>query len=293
MKILFLCALGFWLGSTPAQAKTPEEIRGAIQNEIRQRHPNPPPNFWNNLGLEALPVIKQMYRTSEDVNEKSWLVGGMSFFDDPETTQLLKSEITSGDDEVLKKKMLAALMQSQGDSEYDFVEPYLKDEDAHIRMAVAQGLKNMSSDRARKRLEAFYQQERLAWVKEGVQKSKTEDVMKIKRADDRVSDSKKEIMVVPVPTPMPEKDWAGEWKGVYVTPSKTGPTNVFLTYNPKPTTALPKWKVELRQPKRAKQELSEKDFDIVYYQTATSHWLEVRNKKADSVFIGQKGKTKP
>ncbi len=158
----------FVLAATSSFALNRDEIRDAIQNEINQRHPNPSPNFWENLGTDAIPVIKQMYGETNDVYIKSWLIEGMSHFNDTTMTSILKNDIRSTDDEVMKKKMLSSLIRSQGEEALEFVEPYLKDEDAHVRLAVAQALNERGGERSRKRIEAFQREEKVAWVKTGV-----------------------------------------------------------------------------------------------------------------------------
>jgi hypothetical protein len=285
LTVLFFVSI---LLQTAALAATPAEIKAEIQNQISQRHPNPPEDFWEKLGPDAVPVIKQMYKESNDAYAKSWLVDGMGHFDDPEITSILKSQIASTDNEVLKKSMLSSLIRSQGDGVYDDVEPYLKDKDPHIRLAVATGLRDHAdSERARKRLEEFNRQEKVAWIKEGLKQKKEADLLAVKKTgeDERITNDAPK----PSPTPLPEKAWAGEWKGAYITPKKNTAAIVNLTLlNEKPKKDEAKWKIDLKLPKQARRELREKDVEIVYYQTASSHWVEVRNKKDDSIFIGQR-----
>ncbi|MBC7396101.1 MAG: hypothetical protein H7333_01545, partial [Bdellovibrionales bacterium] len=104
-------------------AASSDEIRDAIHARMSERHPEPNPNFWTQLGPEALPVIKAMYQASTSPIEQTWLIDGLSHFSDPSVGDLLKTSIQGSDNAVFKKKMISALIESQGESSYDFVEP--------------------------------------------------------------------------------------------------------------------------------------------------------------------------
>jgi hypothetical protein len=283
MKTLILLTSIFGLThltfSECANALTPTEIRSEIQTQISQRHPTPSDQFWQRFGPEAAPVVRQMYKESTDVHEKSWLVEGMGHY---------KSQITTTDDDILKKGMLGSLIRSQGDEVYEFVEPYLKDSDSHVRSQVAIALRDHAdSERVRKRLEAFIRQEKLPWVKDTLKKKPELNLLSVQKIGEAVQ--VKPETIKPSPTPLPEKAWAGEWKGAYITPKKNTAAKLILTLvNEKAKSGETKWKIELKLPKQSKQELREKDVDIVYYQTATTHWIEIRNKKDDSVLIAQR-----
>jgi hypothetical protein len=271
-----------------ASAATVEEIREQIKNKMSDRHPTDSSEFWTQLGPDAVPVLQQMYTDTKSVYEKSWLIDGMSHFQDPSIGTLLEDQIQNdGDNSVLKRKMLDALVESQGDAAAPFAEPYLKDSDAQTRLAVARALKNYTSnEQTKKKLADFTANEKLAWVKTDYEKSGDEHADLLKRNGSIYAPTE---AAKPTPTPLPEKDWAGEWKGVYVTATKSQAANLVLKLlKEKASPAEQKWKIELKFPKQTELEIKEKNVEIVYYQTAQAHWLEVRNKKEDSVFIAQR-----
>ena len=274
-----IAVLTFFLFSVSAQALTSEEIKEAIHSRMSERHPEPIAGFWENLGPEALPVIKEMYKATSSPIEQSWLIDGLSHFSDPSVGELLKASISNSDNAVFKKKMVAALIESQGDSSYSFVEPYLKDKDPHIRLAVAKGMqKYMSYTTAQTRLTQYKKDETEVWVKADFDKGDPELDTRMKRGTSIFKPESTEAAL----KPLPEKEWAGEWKGVWVSPKKSGAATATLTFLDK------SWKVELKLPKQTKYELKRDQLEVVYYQTAHAHWIEVRSKKDDSVFIAQK-----
>ena len=278
------------MGSTKSFALTPDEIRSSIHYEMSQRHPQPSAQFWTNLGPDALPVIEQMFSETTSPLERSWLIDGMSYFNDPSVATLLENEIANSSNALMNKKMLGALIQSQGDDAFGFVEPFLDNKDPHIRLQVATSMKRyMENAQAKTRVDQLIKTEKLAWVRDEVKKDPAKETT-LKREGSiyqHQEDAK------PQPTPLPEKSWAGEWKGVYLTAGKTekrnGPANLILTLmNDKAGPSEQKWKLELKLPKQTKIELKGKEIEIVYYQTAQAHWLEVRDKKNNAVFVGQR-----
>ncbi len=276
LNFIFLLSAFFVLD---AKALTKDEIKAEIYSQMNERHPKPVGDFWTHLGPEALPVIKEMFQASTSPVEKSWLIDGLAHFSDESVGDLLKNEIKSSDNAVFKKKMVGALIESQGDASYDFIEPYLNDKDPHVRLAVAQGMKRyMSSGRAQARLEKFKGDETQAWVKSDFEKSNANGPMLMKRAGS-VYEPKDEVVSV---KPLPEKEWAGEWSGVYITQLKPKTAVATLTQVEK------NWKVDLKLPKQSKYELKREGLEILYYQSARMHWIEIRNKKEDAVFIGSR-----
>jgi len=290
MKCLsFLLIVLFLSSGIDAHAATSGEIRTAIENQMHQRHPNPPADFWPSLGNEAIPVLKQMYSEAKDGYTRSWLVDGMGHFDDPGITALLKSGISGASDDILKRKMLSSLIESQGDQAYDFVAPYLKDSDPHVRRAVAQSLRaHADSERVQKRLAEFDRNEKVEWVKaESRSGALDANVRSIPRASENGS-RVPSAGSSPAPTmaPLPEKDWAGEWKGVYLSPKQNVAAHVILKKDGT------RWKIELKLPKQAKRTWNEKDVEISSEPSANAHWIEIRDRKHDTMFIAQK-KAKP
>ena len=276
--------LFFILLSANSFGATPEEIRNLIQGQMSQRHPENSSSFWAGLGSEALPVIKQMYGETKSAYEKSWLIDGMGYFSDPSVGSVLEGDIQGSTNNVMTKKMLSALIQSQGASVYTFVEPYLKNEDPHIRLAVAENMNRyMDTDQARQRYLEFQAQEKLAWVKDELKKEEQrKNAAHLKRGDNPLQAK------VDSPAPLSEKSQAGEWKGQLIGPKVT-PGSVFLTLlHEKASSAEQKWKVEMKLERQSKFEIKGKDLEVVYYQTSKTHWIEVRNKKDDQVFIGQR-----
>jgi hypothetical protein len=267
--------------SIEALALTPDEIRSEIQSQASKRHPDDPGEFWGRLGPEALPVLKQMFAENPPPLLKTWVIDGLSRFNDPSVGPLLQSAVTSSDNAVMKKKMLAALIQSQGDAVLGFVEPYLKDTDPHIRLAVAKAMQAyMSPGKAQAPLAGFKEHEKESWVKSGLDTKVVPDQVKRAHSLYQKSDETKGPA-----KPLEEKDWVGEWKGIEVTPKKSSAANAILSRKDS------KWKVEIKLPKMTRFEWNGADIDVSYFQTATEHWLQIKNKKEDAVFIAHKKAT--
>lgn len=274
------------ISAGPASARTPDEIRIAIKGKMSERHPDRLEEFWNSLGAEALPILKQMYGETQNGNERGWLLDGISHFDDPSIAKMLESEISKQDDDVLKRKQLSALIRSQGEGAYEFVEPYLRDQDPNIRKAVAQGLKQYggNSGRVSKRLQEYLSSEKVAWVKDSV--AKTQAAAKSPLGERNIYSEP--TPAPPAPTPLPPKNWAGEWKGAWITPDKKSEAVVNLVRTNGTTEIQPQWRIELKLPKKTKMELKAADIEMSVFQSATAHWLEIRHKKLDAVFIAQR-----
>ncbi len=270
----------FWFD--PAVARNTEEIKSEIYAQMHERHPKPDAEFWAGLGTESVPVLKEMYRASTSPIEKAWVIEGLSHFSDSSISEVLKEDIKTSDNAVFKKKMISALIQSQGDSVFDFVEPYLSDKDPHIRLAVAIGMqRQMAGDAVQKRLAKFKADESLSWVKDDL-KRETEIAPVLMKRSGSAIDARRET---DQPKALNENDWAGDWNGVYVSQSK--PKIGILTLS-REKGKEKSWKAELKFKKMSKYELKREGIEIVYSQSAHLHWIEVRNKKEDAVFIGSR-----
>jgi hypothetical protein len=261
---------------------TPDEIRESIHAMASQRHPSPTSDFWVRLGPEALPVLRSMLTENISLVERTWVIEGLAHFSDPSAGRALESQIKASENSVFKKKMLSSLVQSQGDSAYDFVEPYLADRDPHIRVAVARSMSRyMSGSRVLDRLKRFQAEEKESWVKvealrplelkTDVKKRGDPLVMLVENADEK-----------PL-TALPEKDWAGEWNGVYLNPARKGPARATLTRKGDKA-----WAVQLKLPKHTPIELKAGDLEVIHHTSNHQYWIEVRNRKEDSVFIGNR-----
>ena len=284
--ILLLLSIALF-NLTGSEARTPTEIRQAVQGKMRERHPDQIEEFWNALGPEALPVLKRMYSETAIPFEKTWIMDGLSHFDDPSIGALLEGEIPKEQDEVMRKKMLSSLIRSQGESAYDFAESYLQDADPHVRQAVAQALKQYGGggDRVQKRLKDFLQEEKEPWIKTAVEN--TQAVAKTLKREDSIYAEK--TKAIPAPSPLPQANWAGDWKGAWITPTKNSAASVTLVLvNEKATEAQQKWRIELKLPKQSKQDLKERDIEIAVFAGTSVHWLEIRSKKTDAVFIAHR-----
>lgn len=283
MSVLLLLTVA----ALQAQARTPEEIRTLIKGKMSERHPEGAEAFWNSLGPEALPVLKQLYAETTNAFERTWLLDGLSHFDDPAIGTLLQSEIPAQKDNVMKRKQLGALIRSQGEAAFEFAEPYLNDADPNVRKTVAQGLTQYGGGGARvqKRLQEYLKAEKEPWVRDAV--AKVRAVPKTLKREGSIY--AEPAPVAPTPTPLPQKSWAGEWKGAWITPGKNSAANLQLTLlNEKATPAEQKWRIELKLPKQSKQELKERDLEISVFPGQSVHWLEIRSKKLDAVFIAHR-----
>ncbi len=266
----------------PAHALTATEIREAIHTMASQRHPSPTSDFWERLGPEALPVLKQMLTETLSPVERTWVIEGLGHFSDPSVGPLLETQIKGSSNAVFKKKMLSSLIQSQGDAAFDFVESYLVDRDPHIRGAVARSMgRHMSATRARERLVKFQMEEKETWVKAEAVKPLEGAPSGMRRRDQlaMLTDSAAEQPLAP----LPEKDWGGEWVGVFINPARTGAARATLTRKGDKL-----WAVQLKLPKHTGIELKTGDLEVVHYASHHRYWIEVRNRKEDSVFIGHR-----
>lgn len=255
--------------SFTALAMNPAEIESAIQSQVSQRHPNPPANFWESLGPEALPVLKRLLTQSKSTYEQSWYIDGLSHFSDPQVGVFLQEWISKTDNAVMKKKMIAGLIRSQGDQAFDFVEPFLKDSDPHIRLAVAEGMKNnMQTPRAKERVAQYQGAEKETWI-----------TQQLNQPAPPVGGR---VQVNAVVKDLPEKDWAGSWSGVYMTPSSTSAARLELNK------AQSQWRAKIFLKKGSPIELKGEQIEVIYSKTDHHHWIEIKNKKDDTRFIGKR-----
>jgi hypothetical protein len=284
------------LSSSAFAARTEPEIREAIRNFTKQRHPGPTDDFWKSMGDEALPVIRKMYAESVSPVEKTFLMDGLSRFTDTATGNFLKNEIESSTDEIARKKLLSAVIRSQGEDAFDFVEPYLKDADPHVRMKVAQELGAFAqNEKIRSRLEEFRKTEKKPWVVAGMErKGANPEIQKTRRPEQWKAESSaqtKSSDPAVVLKPLLESDWAGIWKGSLLGALGAVPVEAVLSVVDRAAKPLV-WKVTLNLPKKVKQEWRSGDFTVHYFMTSQSHWIELRHPKLDAVFIAQKKESK-
>jgi hypothetical protein len=287
LKKFFIALL--LLTMIPAQAEKNEEaIRSAIEHQVNQRHPSLPAGFWESLGNDALPVIKKMYTESQSANEKTFLIDGLAHFNDSSTGAFLEGEVTATQNEVLKKKLLSAVIQSEGERAFDFVEPYLKDSDGHIRSSVARGLMVFDqNEKIKKRLAEFKSKEKTPWVLAEFKKPVTKEELQKTRKQISAAAKPPVLEVIKTLPPLPEKNWAGIWRGSYVTENKMILVEAVLTAVDAASTPM-KWKVEFKLPKQVKQEWKSGEMVLNHFQTNRAHWMEIRNPKMDIVFLAQR-----
>ncbi len=275
-------------GITGAWALTQEEIRSEIRGQMSMRHPGPTGPFWDRLGTAALPVIRQMYSETTSTYEKSWLIDGLSHFSDPSVGELLRSDAEKERNAVMKKKLLAAYVQSQGDASLEFAEPYLSSPDPHIRKAVAHAIRDhVSPEKSGSVLARFKAHEKEPWVLRSIDARSDSSVLKLKgqvRAETSV-----EVASTPGPSPvkpLSEKELAGEWDGIESGPARTGKTRIIFSQMEERKGKV--WRVELLVSKKPKRQYSQSEFEWTYFQTAQDHWLEIRIKKEDTVVLARK-----
>jgi hypothetical protein len=277
------------LSISSSHAKSPEEIRAAIHFQASQRHPHPPVDFWKGLGPEALPVLKKMIEEEISNVERTWLIDGLGHFSDPEVGLLLQSKVKASGNDVFTRKLLSSLIQSQGDQALDFVEPYLSNSDPHIRIAVAQGIRlHMSSGRAKERLNQYLAGEKETWIQTRIASVGSGSKMERGGRVVQVPASTATTTTTTAPTEgkpisaLPEKEWEGEWKGVYLSPDGSGAAKGFLKKEKEG------WKLDLSLPKKKRIELKASEVEVQYFQTDHFHWIRVRGKKTDTVFTGNR-----
>jgi hypothetical protein len=282
-----------WLFSLPKTwALSQDEIRNEIRSQMSQRHPEPPGPFWERLGAEALPVIRQMYQETKSSYEKSWLIDGLSHFSDPSVGELLRSDAEKEQNSVMKKKLLSAYVCSQGDASLEFIEPHLSSPDPHIRKALALAIRDhVSPNKAGPMLARFRANEKEDWVVRVLDEQADPSLLKRKRPETLASVSVPSMNGAKTSNqtalkPLSEKELAGEWRGIEVGPRRTGKVKVvfYIAEDPK----APKWKVEWAIPGKSKRIYVQPEFEWNTFQTAQDHWLEIRIKHEDTVFLSRK-----
>jgi len=280
--------IGWGFGISGAWALSPEEIRNEIRGQMSLRHPGPSGPFWDRLGAEALPVIRQMYNETTSSYEKSWLIDGLSRFNDPAVGEILRADAEKEQNAILKKKLLSAYVQSQGDASLEFAEQHLSSSDPHIRKAVAIAIRDhVSAEKAGPVLARFKSNEKEPWVLRSLDVKSDPGLLKLKRP------GQAELTVEVASTPhtgsvkaLSEKELAGEWGGIESGPNRTG--KVKIIFSQVGDSNSKKWKVELTVSKKAKRTYNHTDFEWSYFQTARDHWLEIRLKKEDTVLLARK-----
>jgi hypothetical protein len=296
MKRFGWIGTAMWIGwvfwQPTAFALTPDEIRNEIRTQMSQRHPGPTGPFWERLGAEALPVIRQMYQETKSSYERSWLIDGLSHFSDPAVGELLRSDAEKEQNSVMKKKLLSAYVESQGDAALDFIEPQLSSPDPHIRKALARAIRDhMSPEKAGPVLARFRANEKEDWVARVLEEKPDPALLKRKRPESVG------VATVPSPNgsksgdqaplkPLSEKELAGEWRGIEVGPKRSG--NVKVVFSKVEDPKAPKWKVEWTVPGKPKRTYLQPDFEWSTFQTGQYHWLEIRINQEDTVFLSRK-----
>lgn len=266
----------------PAFALTPEEIRAEIRSQMALRHPGDSGPFWDRLGPESVPVLRQMYQESTSSHERSWLIDGLSRFNDPGVGELLRSEVEKTENAVMKKKLLSAYVQSQGDAALGFVEPYLSSPDPHIRKALFRAIgAHVSRGKSEAVLARFRANEKEAWVLEaGVEGTDRSEGGLRKRPPQGVvrpgSDVEKSAR------PGSRQDLEGEWSGLMIGPKRSVPAKVRLQWK------NGKWSVELSRPRIAKMVFDLPEAELIHFSTAKDHWVEIRRSAEDAVFLARK-----
>jgi hypothetical protein len=292
MGRFWMLGLLFWVrfnSELPeAWGLTPDEIRGEIRSQMSQRHPGPTGPFWDRLGAEALPVIRQMYRESSSSYERSWLIDGLSHFSDPEVGELLRNDAEKEQNAVMKKKLLSAYVESQGDASLGFVEPFLSSSDPHIRKALVRAIRDhVSVEKAAPLLSRFKANEKESWVLRALEEKTSPDLRKPKRpGDPALSPARAKNEGSESVKPLGEKELAGEWAGVEVNPRRSGQAKVVLI--PVEDQKKGKWKIEWSVPKKPKRTYLHSEYEWSYFQTGQDHWLEIRIKQEDTVFLARR-----
>ena len=290
---IFLIVL-LLVGTTAQGQMSDSSIRASIQYQISQRHPNIPQGFWEGLGSTAVPVIEKMYGESTSANEKGFLIDGLSHFRDPSAGAFLQSQASAIQDEVLKKKLVSAVIESEGERSFDFVEPYLKDKDPHVRLAVAKNLSEFDqNEKIQKRLAEFRASEKTPWVLAELNRlPSAEQLQKLRKLTDKNPSKKPGVSTqtteVVETGAIPGKNLAGIWRGAYVTESKVILVEANLVVQDAVGQVPIKWKIELKLPKQVKQEWKNDELKLTYFKTNRAHWIEVRNPRLDIVFLAQK-----
>jgi len=279
IRILFFLPLFFSLSWAFALSR--EEIRARIVAETRNRHPHPPADFWENLGPDALTVVKQMLSENPSSVEKTWLIDGLGHFSDPSVATILEDGIKKDSNPVFKTKMISALIQSQGDIAFDFVEPYLDDQDPHLRLATAKGISRfMSSSRASERLRRFEAGEKEEWVKNSLlAEHKSDPEVRFHRATQQNGLTTEAASGA---NSAPAETEEGLWQGIVTGGDRPRRAEARLSRNGSG------WKVQFALSKKTPVELKASDVEVSMFRLNRLQWLEIRNKKDDTIFLSSR-----
>lgn len=165
---------GLWFGfENSVLAKTPTRER--IESEFSKRHPQDSSqnisDFWKTLPQDAPQVLLEMLSEGPGPLYRARILEGLGHFQSEEISGALKKEIEQTKNSIFKKKALGALVHSEGARALEFVEPYLKSEDPHLRKEVAKSLQLFAlngekSEAVQNRLSEFVRNEKLEWVKD-------------------------------------------------------------------------------------------------------------------------------
>jgi len=230
--------------------------------------------------------------------ERSWVIEGLGHFNDPEVGALLQASLKATSNDVQKTKLLSALIRSQGDAALAEVEPYLKDANPHVRIAVARGLRfSMSSGRAKDLLNQYLRSEKESWILSRIAEAEAAKEAKKEALNQRII-PKRELGLVasgaepsavsekPL-SPLRPEEWAGEWKGVYLSSAGlgSGSGSVMLSRGDGPEA---RWKAEILLAKKRKLLFKPDEIEVASFQTERAHWIRVQVKKSDLVFTGSR-----
>jgi hypothetical protein len=141
-------------------ASSEVEIRQAIQNVLKVRHPSESGNWWQSLGPTAPGIIISMYHESHSIYEKIRLVDSLAWFDDSAATHFLKNEAKNNPNRVIQSSAIRALSLSQGMKERDFLSQSLLNKDPVLRAETAKALSHISDPEADKMLGTFLAKEK-------------------------------------------------------------------------------------------------------------------------------------
>lgn len=185
-------------------AKTPDEIRGAIEAILTHRHPKDDAKWWRELGPEAPAVIISMYRSSEEIYERLRLLQGLAWFEDSRAIEFIKEQAQKSQESSIRNAALRTLGISQGAKEIEFVAKYLDHSDPQTRIAAAETLQAMNHSQSQKVLEAYYPREPLPWVV-----SRSKGLLPSEASGFKIVSHFKERL---------DPQWAGSWMGYWILP---------------------------------------------------------------------------
>ena len=141
------------------------EVREAIKQVLKVRHPVDGQDWWLSLGPSAPQAILSLYEEDRNVYHQIRLLGALAWFPDHlQAVALLKREAKNAPNPSVQEAAIRALGQSQGLKEQSFISNLTEHTSPRIRIAAGEALSDINHPEAADEVEKFLSQEKEEWV---------------------------------------------------------------------------------------------------------------------------------